>query len=114
MAWVKITAEMLAREIAATDWDAVDRRTDAAIRRDVAADPDAPPLLSEGELVAALARTVRAQLGLSQTAFARRFHVPLGTLRDWEQGRRRPEATALAYLRVISRAPDVVARALVA
>jgi len=52
-------------------------------------------------------------VGLSQVDFAARFHVPVGTLRDWEQNRRQPDAPALAYLRVIAREPDMVARALV-
>jgi putative transcriptional regulator len=38
--------------------------------------------------------------------------VPIGTLRDWEQNRKQPDASALAYLRVIAREPKVVARAL--
>ena len=62
---------------------------------------------------AAIARTVRKRLGLSQAEFAARFHVPVGTLRDWEQNRRQPDAPALAYLRVIAREPEMVAKALV-
>jgi len=38
--------------------------------------------------------------------------IPIGTLRDWEQARKHPDAPALAYLRVIAREPDVTARAL--
>jgi putative transcriptional regulator len=38
--------------------------------------------------------------------------VPIGTLRDWEQNRKQPDAPALAYLRVSAREPKVVARAL--
>jgi putative transcriptional regulator len=56
---------------------------------------------------------VRKRLGLSQAEFAARFHVPVGTLRDWEQNRRQPDAPAFAYLRVIAREPDMVARALI-
>ena len=57
-------------------------------------------------------RTIRRVLGLSQEEFAARFHIPLGTLRDWEQGRREPDAAARAYLRVIGRNPTAVAEAL--
>lgn len=114
MAIVKVTPERVAKALAATDWQAVDARTDADIAREVAEDPDAAPILTDGETAAAIARTVRKRLGLSQAAFAARFHLPIGTLRDWEQNRRRPDAPALAYLRVIAREPDVVARALVA
>jgi putative transcriptional regulator len=49
---------------------------------------------------------------LSQEEFATRFHIPLGTLRDWEQGRKDPDAAARAYLVVIGRNPTAVAEAL--
>lgn len=37
--------------------------------------------------------------------------IPIGTLRDWEQGRKEPDAAAKAYLRVIAREPDTVRKA---
>lgn len=61
---------------------------------------------------AMLARTARAATGLSQDAFARKYRIPVATLRDWEQGRRAPDAGSLSYLRVITRIPEAVARAL--
>jgi putative transcriptional regulator len=78
----------------------------------VAEDPEAAPILSAAETASALARTVRKRLGISQAEFAARYHVPIGTLRDWEQNRKQPDAPALAYLRVIAREPVMVARAL--
>ena len=95
-----------------TNWQALDAQTDEEIAHNVAADTDAAPLLTDGQTAAAMARTVRTRLGLSQTEFAARFHLPVGTLRDWEQNRRQPDAPALAYLRVIAREPDMVARVL--
>jgi putative transcriptional regulator len=56
-------------------------------------------------------RRTRIALGLSQTEFAARFHVPVGTLRDWEQSRSTPPDFAVAYVRVIARHPDMVAEA---
>ena len=53
-------------------------------------------------------------LGLSQEEFASRFGIPLRTLQEWEQGRREPDATTLAYLKVIEHEPDVVTRVLAA
>lgn len=50
--------------------------------------------------------------GWTQEGFAARYRIPVGTLRDWEQGRREPDAAALAYLRVVEREPEAVARAL--
>lgn len=57
-------------------------------------------------------RQVRNRLGLSQPEFAKRFRVPVGTLRDWEQARTAPPDFALAYLRVIERHPDMVVEAI--
>lgn len=60
---------------------------------------------------ARLIRRTRAGLGLSQSEFANRFHVPVGTLRDWEQARATAPDFAIAYVRVIGRHPDMVAKA---
>ncbi len=60
---------------------------------------------------ARLIRMTRTSLGLSQAEFASRFHVPVGTLRDWEQARVTPPEFAVAYVRVIGRHPDIVAEA---
>jgi putative transcriptional regulator len=57
-------------------------------------------------------RVIRRALELSQEDFAGAFHIPIGTLRDWEQGRKAPDAAARAYLRVIARAPETVRKAL--
>ena len=55
---------------------------------------------------------MRKRLRLSQGAFAQLFGIPLATVKDWEQGRRRPDAPARAYLRVIANEPKAVRRAL--
>jgi putative transcriptional regulator len=55
-----------------------------------------------------------ALLGLSQVEFAVRFHIPVGTLRDWEQRRYEPDQAAQAYLKVIAADAAFVARALAA
>jgi DNA-binding transcriptional regulator YiaG len=55
---------------------------------------------------------LRKRLRVSQAVFAARYGIPLATLRDWEQGRRTPDMTAQAYLRVIAREPEAVRRAL--
>ena len=53
-------------------------------------------------------KTIRETLHMSQTEFASNFRIPLATVKNWEQGRRRPDAPALAYLRVIERSPATV------
>jgi putative transcriptional regulator len=97
------------------DWSAADALTDAEIHAAALADPDAQPLTEER--LAALrrvprAKSIRRALGLSQDEFAARYHIPVGTLRDWEQGRFEPDAAARAYLAAIAREPEVVRRAL--
>jgi len=57
-------------------------------------------------------RAVRVATGLSRTEFARRFALDPRALQDWEQGRRRPDRAARAYLTVIARRPEAVVEAL--
>jgi putative transcriptional regulator len=57
-------------------------------------------------------RAVRAATGLSRMEFARRFALDPRALQDWEQGRRRPDRAARAYLTVIARHPEAVVEAL--
>lgn len=57
---------------------------------------------------------IRDRFGLSQTEFAARFGLPIGTVRDWEQGRRVPDKAAKVLLSVIAHEPDAVVRAIAA
>jgi len=57
-------------------------------------------------------RAIRRQLNMSQQAFAETYRIPLPTLKNWEQGRRHPDAPAAAYLAVIARNPAAVSAAL--
>jgi putative transcriptional regulator len=58
------------------------------------------------------AKIIRRALDLTQEEFAARFRIPLGTLRDWEQGRAEPDQPTRAYLTLIARDPDRVNRLL--
>jgi putative transcriptional regulator len=51
---------------------------------------------------------IRKALKLTQEAFAERFGFSVGAVRDWEQGRRRPEASARILLKVIEKHPEVI------
>ncbi len=57
-------------------------------------------------------RALRSRLGLSREQFAQRFRFPARTVQEWEQGRRRPDQSARAYLTVIDRNPKAVEEAL--
>lgn len=59
-------------------------------------------------------KSIRQSTGLSQPKFARILDVDVGTLRNWEQGRREPTGPARALLRAIKKDPENVMRALVA
>jgi putative transcriptional regulator len=79
-------------------------------------EPDADTPLTDEQFErgygAMLARRARSGTGLSQNAFAEQFGIPVESVDDWEQGRRAPDQAAQSYLRVISRMPDAVAKAL--
>ena len=89
--------------------------TPAAIEAAARADRDAQPL-PPGDLKrmkrTPQAKIIRRALALTQEEFAVRYHLPLGTLRDWEQGRAEPDQPTQAYLKVIAREPERVERLL--
>jgi putative transcriptional regulator len=57
-------------------------------------------------------KKIRRRLGLSQEAFAQKYGFALSALRDWEQGRRRPERSARILLKIVEKEPEAVTRAL--
>ena len=78
-------------------------------------DPDAQPL-SDADFArmkrTPQAKVIRRALALTQEEFSSRYLIPLGTLRDWEQGKADPDPPARAYLRVIAHDPEGVRRIL--
>ena len=100
-----------------TDWERLRAMTDEEVMAAALADPDAQPL-TEADLArmkrVPWAKTLRRALGLTQEEFATRYHIPMGTLRDWEQGRSEPDQPARAYLAVIAGDPEGVSRTLAA
>ncbi len=57
-------------------------------------------------------KRIRQRLGLSQEAFAQTYGFALSAVRDWEQGRRKPERSARILLRIVEKEPEAVTRAL--
>ena len=97
------------------DWSRVDAMTDEERHAAAMADPDARPMTEEEWARARRVPQVsiiRRAFRLSQEEFAAQFHIPIGTLRDWEQGRKEPDAAAKAYLRIIASEPETVRKAL--
>ena len=98
-----------------TDWAKFDAMTEEEVTEAALSDPDNPPLTDEE--LARLRRVenpkeIRQKLNLTQEQFAAEFEIPLGTLRDWEQGVRVPDTAARSYLRVIAKNPRAVLEAL--
>jgi putative transcriptional regulator len=98
-----------------TDWARLRAMTDEEVMAAAMSDPDAQPM-TPAQLRTARrvprAKTLRRALALTQDEFAARYHIPIGTLRDWEQGRCEPDQPARAYLAVIAHDPEGVKRAL--
>ena len=71
-------------------------------------DPDAP--LENFELVIPV-HAVRRKLGMSQAEFAKAFQIPIGTIRNWEQNRVKPDPAARALLTILYRQPEAALKA---
>ena len=98
-----------------TDWARLEAMTDEEALHNALHDPESQPLTPEQRARLRRVpdpRAIRLGMGLTQEAFARRFEIALGTLRDWEQGAHIPDSTAKAYLRVIEANPEAVVAAL--
>ena len=110
---VRFSADRLPRD--RTDWTRIKAMTDADATAAALSDADARPLnrsqLSRMHRVSRV-KTVRQRLGMTQEAFARAFHLPVTTLRDWEQHRSKPDAPARALLLAIERDPQLMQRLL--
>lgn len=97
------------------DWGPFDAMTVEERHAAALSDPDAQPISDEHwAKMRPVPRTItlRRAFRLTQLQFAGQFAIPIGTLRDWEQRRKEPDAAARAYLRVIAADPDAVRRAL--
>jgi putative transcriptional regulator len=97
------------------DWSRLDSMTADEKHAAAISDPDNPPL-TEADMQR-MKRTprikiIRRALGLTREEFAAIYHIPVGTLRDWEGGLAEPDEAARAYLMVIAREPEMVRKAL--
>lgn len=97
------------------DWSRVDAMTEAERHAAALADPDAQPLTPEDfkrmKRVPRIA-VIRRAFRLSREEFAAQFHIPIDTIRDWEQDVSEPDDAAKAYLWVIASEPKMVREAL--
>ena len=97
------------------DWTAFDAMTEEERHAAALSDPDCPPA-TEAQLARGWRcpnlRALRHRLELTQEEFSEKFGLPLGTIRDWEQGAHKPDQAAQILLTVIALEPEAVARAL--
>ena len=113
MRTVKFNQKTLPKDT--TDWKALDKLTDEEVEQRALSDPDGVPLTEEDFKRlkrSPRVRIIRMALGMTQEEFSEGFGIPIGTLRDWEQGRRRPDQAVQSYLKVIGKHPDLVKRIL--
>jgi putative transcriptional regulator len=82
------------------------------IERQMVEDGQKPGTEPGGFVTTYPAGTVRKQLGMTQEAFAEALSIPVATIRNWEQGRTRPDPAAQSLLRAVARDPDAVLKAL--
>jgi putative transcriptional regulator len=99
-----------------TDLKRLEAMTEEEIEAAALSDPDALPITPEDIATDRVRRVpqikvVRRALGMTQEEFSSRFHLPVGTIRDWEQGRFEPDQAAKAYLHVIAKNPEAVMKA---
>ena len=87
------------------------RRVDATTEQDIERQQWSDDAESMQD-AARFARRVRKRLGLTQSEFSRRIDVSIDTIRNWEQGKRRPTGAAKALLKVLDKAPEVALSAL--
>lgn len=81
-----------------------------------AVDDELPPMTEEEfsrVKIVPRVKSIRRVLKLTQEQFSQRYGIPLGTLRDWEQGAKEPDTTAKSYIRCIMGDAEAVARAYV-
>lgn len=98
-----------------TNWKAFDEMSEAEHHAAALSDPDAQPAssaqLKKARRIPNVAE-IRASLRLTQEEFAAQFGLPLGTVRDWEQGAHVPDRAAQVLLTVIASNPKAVIKAL--
>lgn len=117
MALQRMTMSAIRKRKLAVDRARIEATDDADIARQIADDPDtAPDITGSGapivrripEIDPARLRAIRGRTGLTQAAFAGALRIPVGSYRNWEQGRTRPDPVARSLLYLVERDPSHV------
>jgi putative transcriptional regulator len=111
MAIVRKSLDELRSEQRTIDRAKIAATTDDEIHRQAIEDgEDLEAPLDQFELVIPV-HAVRRKLGMSQAEFAKAFHIPIGTIRNWEQNRVKPDPAARALLTILYRQPEAALKA---
>lgn len=112
MAVVRKTLEQIMAEGGGrVDRVRLDAVTEKNIRQQMVEDGEDPDAELRDEDVIS-PRFIRRRLGMTQAQFAEALHIPVATLRNWEQNRVHPDPAAMSLLRIVAREPEVALRAL--
>lgn len=87
------------------DVERIRHTTEADIRRHAAEDGEDPDAEPADYIAVPLARDLRRALDMTQDAFAAFLRVPVGTVRNWEQGRTLPDPAARTLLALVAADP---------
>ncbi len=113
MAVVRRTLDVIRAASPRVDRSRIAATAEAAIEQHAREDGSEVGDLSSFEPTV-LARSVRRQLGMTQAEFAEALRIPLATLRNWEQGRVKPDPAARSLLLIVARNPAAALAALAA
>ena len=108
----RISLSELRTRASTVDREKADAITEAEIMTQRALDPDAPSEMPANARSVEPPKALRVRLGMTQPEMAAALGIPVGTWRNWEQGRVRLDPAAHALLRIISREPAVALAAL--
>lgn len=111
MAIVRKSLDQIKASRPRVDLAKIESTTEADIQRQAVEDGTAPVARGSYTLVYP-PQAVRKQLKMTQEEFALILHIPLATLRNWEQGRTIPDPAARALLTIVAKEPEAALRAL--
>jgi putative transcriptional regulator len=112
MAIVRKSLDELRARRPIVDRARIDATTEDDIRRQAIEDGETLDVAPERHELTIPVRAVREKLGLSQEAFAKALRIPVGTIRNWEQNRVKPDPAARALLLILYRQPKAALDAL--
>lgn len=111
MAITRMTLEEIKARRPKIDRAAIEATTEEDIRRHMIEDGEDPDAeLHEQDVISPW--YIRRRLGMSQTEFAEALHIPVATLRNWEQHRVGMDPSTIALMTILAREPEAALRAL--